>query len=53
MLEIFHKKDELQPKIEGHVDRAGIVTCEGMNYNDSIKKTENAVREIKFIISRT
>ena len=51
MLEIFRKKDELQPKIEAHAHRAGTVTCEGLNYNDSIKKAENAVREIKFIVS--
>ena len=49
MLEIFRKKGEFQSKIEGHVDRAGTIICEGLNYDDSIKKVVNAIQEIKFV----
>ena len=50
MLEIFRKRDELQPKIEAHAHRAGTITCEGENYSNAISNAEKSVNEIKFIV---
>ena len=50
MLEIFHTKGELQPKIEAHAHRAGTITCEGENYSNAISNAEKTVNEIKFIV---
>tara|TARA_B100000029_G_scaffold119422_1_gene112737 strand:+ start:299 stop:1513 length:1215 start_codon:yes stop_codon:yes gene_type:complete len=49
-LDIFHGVGFNQPKIEGHVDRAGTIVCDGINYEDSISNAEKSVSEIKFIV---
>jgi len=49
-LDIFHEVGFTQPKIEGHVDRAGIIVCDGINYEDSISNAEKSISEIKFVV---
>ena len=50
ILEIFHDIGSVQPKIAGHVDRAGTIMCEGRTYSDAIVNAEKSVNEIKFIV---
>jgi len=49
-LDIFHGVGFNQPKIEGHVDRAGTIVCDGINYEDSISNAEKSISEIKFVV---
>ena len=50
ILEIFHDIGSVQPKIAGHVDRAGTIICQGENYSNAISNAEKSVNEIKFIV---
>ena len=50
ILDIFHGVGFNQPKIAGHVDRAGTIVCEGKNYDDAVYNAKKSVSEIKFII---
>ena len=50
ILEIFHNIGSVQPKIAGHVDRAGTIICQGENYSNAISNAEKSVNEIKFIV---
>ena len=50
ILDIFHSIGFIQPKIAGHVDRAGTIMCEGRTYSDAIVNAEKSVNEIKFIV---
>lgn len=50
-LEIFRKEGDFQPPIENNTLRAGTIVCEGNTCEEAIQRTEEAVKNINFIIS--
>jgi len=49
ILEFFYNVGDIQPKIQGHADRAGHIICEADSYFTALERVEDAVRKIKFI----
>ena len=52
MFKLYEKVGDIQKEITDHTKRAGIIICEGPDYNTAKQRVEDAVNEIIFITDK-